>query len=44
MEHNERIGDNQYGFGRNRSTTDHMSYIRHIMEKNGSMVGYYTSC
>ena len=28
-----RIGDHQYGFRRNRSTTDHISSIRQILEK-----------
>jgi hypothetical protein len=30
---NEIIGDNQCGFGHNRSTTDHILYIRQILEK-----------
>ena len=29
----EIIGDHQYGFRRNRSTTDHTCYIRQILEK-----------
>ena len=29
----EIIGDHQYGFRRNRSTTDHISCIRQILEK-----------
>jgi len=29
----EIIGNRQYGFGRNRSTTDQMSSIRQILEK-----------
>ena len=32
----EIIGDHQCGFRRNRSTTDHLFYIRQMLEKNGN--------
>jgi hypothetical protein len=40
----EIIGDNQCGFQRNRSTTDHIFCIHQILEKSGSIIGQYTSC
>jgi hypothetical protein len=36
---NEIIGDHQYGFRRNRSSTDQIFYIRQILEKNGNIMG-----
>jgi hypothetical protein len=36
---NEVIGDHQYRFRRNRSTTDQNFYIRQILEKNGHIMG-----
>jgi hypothetical protein len=36
---NEVTGDHQCGFHRNRYTTDKISYIRQIIEKNGSIMG-----
>jgi hypothetical protein len=36
----EVIGDHQYGFSRNRSTTDQIFYIQQMLEKkNGSIMG-----
>jgi len=34
----EMIGHHESGFRRNRSTTDHISCIRQILEKNGNTV------
>ena len=34
----EIIGDNQRGFRHTRSTTDHIFYIHHILEKNGHIM------
>jgi hypothetical protein len=40
----EMIGDNQCGFRRDRSMTDQILYIRHTLEKNGSIMLQYISC
>jgi hypothetical protein len=37
------IGGQQYGFMRNRSTTDLSFSIRQILEKNGSIMAQYIS-
>jgi hypothetical protein len=39
----EIIGDHQCGFRHNRSMTDHISYIRKILDKKGSIVVQYIS-
>jgi hypothetical protein len=40
---NEIIGNDQCGFRHNRSNTDQIFYIRQILEKNGSIMGWYIS-
>jgi len=38
------IGDHQYGFGRNRSTGEHILCVRQILEKqNGNTMKTYIS-
>jgi hypothetical protein len=39
----EIIGDHQFGFRRNRSTTDQIFCIRQILEKNGSTMKQHIS-
>jgi hypothetical protein len=39
----EIIGDHQCGFQCNRSVTDHIFHIHHILEKSGSIIVQYIS-